>query len=173
RRDPQAQGSHEGIDQPGHEDLRPEPVRAVPGRRDLLRGRAALRRLAERGAPAHQALPGRRRPHPVAGPGRGRDRRGALSRDSGQRRAGGRLRAALCVLTVLPGGAGWCGILPWRPGVRFKCNFTWVWCLIRAPTATPRPVTFPDSDLRPGEDVLPDDGVVVTSGPLTPPPDSA
>jgi len=34
-------------------------------------------------------------------------------------------------------------------------------------------VTFPDSDLRPGEDVLPDDGVVVTSGPLTPPPDSA
>ncbi len=32
--------------QPGHEDLRPEPVRAVPGRRDQLRGRAALRRLA-------------------------------------------------------------------------------------------------------------------------------
>ena len=39
-------------DQAGHEDLRPEPVRAVPGRRDQLRGRAALRRLAERGAPA-------------------------------------------------------------------------------------------------------------------------
>ena len=44
-RDPQDQGSDEGIDQPRHEDLRPEPVRAVPGRRDQLRGRAALRRL--------------------------------------------------------------------------------------------------------------------------------
>jgi twitching motility protein PilU len=32
--------------EPGHEDVRPEPVRAVPGRRDLLRGRAAPRRLA-------------------------------------------------------------------------------------------------------------------------------
>jgi len=35
------------------------------------------------------------------------------------------------------------------------------------------PVSFPDSDLRPGQDALPDDGAVVTAGPLTPPPDSA
>jgi len=34
-------------------------------------------------------------------------------------------------------------------------------------------VSFPDSDLRPGQDALPDDGAVVTAGPLTPPPDSA
>jgi len=34
-------------------------------------------------------------------------------------------------------------------------------------------VSLPDSDLRPGQDVLPEDGTVVTSGPLTPPPDSA
>ncbi len=34
-------------------------------------------------------------------------------------------------------------------------------------------MTLPDSDLRPGEAALPDDGAVVTSGPLTPPPDSA
>ena len=67
RRDPQAQGSDEGLRAAGHEDLRPEPVRAVPGRRDQLRGRAALRRLAERGAPAHQAGPGRRRADPGAG----------------------------------------------------------------------------------------------------------
>ncbi len=33
-------------DQPRHEDLRPEPVRALPGRRDQLRGRPALRRFA-------------------------------------------------------------------------------------------------------------------------------
>jgi hypothetical protein len=61
RRDPQDQGSDEGVDQPRHEDLRPEPVRAVPGRRDQLRGRAAPRRLGQRGAPAHQAGAGRRR----------------------------------------------------------------------------------------------------------------
>src|SRR3546814_3247185 len=73
----------EGIDQPGHEDLRPEPVRALPGRRDLLRGRAALRRLGQRGAPAHQARPGRRRTHPVAGAGRGRGGRGELRRPPG------------------------------------------------------------------------------------------
>ena len=35
------------------------------------------------------------------------------------------------------------------------------------------PVTLPDSDLRPDQDALPDDGAVVTAGPLTPPPDSA
>jgi len=34
-------------------------------------------------------------------------------------------------------------------------------------------VTLPDSDLRPGQEALPDDGAVVTAGPLTPPPDSA
>ena len=34
-------------------------------------------------------------------------------------------------------------------------------------------MSFPDSDLRPGQDALPDDGAVVTAGPLTPPPDSA
>src|SRR5690606_9147681 len=72
RRDPQAQGSDEGVDQPRHENLRPEPVRALPGRRDLLRGRAALRRLRQRGAPAHQAVAGRRRAHAVAGAGRRR-----------------------------------------------------------------------------------------------------
>ncbi len=32
RRDPQAQGTDEGVRRAGHEDLRPEPVRAVPGR---------------------------------------------------------------------------------------------------------------------------------------------
>ncbi len=41
------------------------------------------------------------------------------------------------------------------------------------PPRAGRPVSFPDSDLRPGQDVLPDDGAVVTAGPLTPPPDSA
>ncbi len=60
-------------------DLRPEPVRAVPGRRDQLRGRAALRRFAERGAPAHQAQPGRRRTYPVAGAGRRGDLRDPLT----------------------------------------------------------------------------------------------
>jgi uncharacterized membrane-anchored protein YitT (DUF2179 family) len=34
-------------------------------------------------------------------------------------------------------------------------------------------VSLPDSDLRPDLDPLPDDGTVVTSGPLTPPADSA
>src|SRR5690606_25485819 len=61
----------------------PEPVRALPGRRDLLRGRAALRRLGQRGAPADQARPGWRRAYPVAGAGRGRGRRGELSRPAG------------------------------------------------------------------------------------------
>ncbi len=32
---------------------------------------------------------------------------------------------------------------------------------------------LPDTDLRPGQDALPEDGAVVTAGPLTPPPDSA
>jgi uncharacterized membrane-anchored protein YitT (DUF2179 family) len=34
-------------------------------------------------------------------------------------------------------------------------------------------VNFPDPDLRPGQESLPEDGAVVTAGPLTPPPDSA
>lgn len=34
-------------------------------------------------------------------------------------------------------------------------------------------MSLPDSDLRPEQAPLPDDGAVVTSGPLTPPPDSA
>src|SRR5690606_12952048 len=87
--DPQAQGDHEGVDQPGHEDLRPEPVRALPGRRDLLRGRAALRRLGQRGPAADQARPGRRRAHPVARAGRSRGGRGQLSRRAGTLRCGG------------------------------------------------------------------------------------
>ncbi len=37
----------------------------------------------------------------------------------------------------------------------------------------PNSVSLPDSDLRPELAPLPDDGAVVTSGPLTPPPDSA
>jgi Uncharacterized conserved protein len=60
------------------------------------------------------------------------------------------------------------------PGrIRFQMKPAPAWCLIRAPTPAPFPVTLPDSDLRPGQDVLPDDGAVVTAGPLTPPPDSA
>jgi uncharacterized membrane-anchored protein YitT (DUF2179 family) len=35
------------------------------------------------------------------------------------------------------------------------------------------PVSLPDSDLRPEQEPLPEDGAVVTAGPLTPPPDSA
>ncbi|GAE60818.1 membrane protein [Xanthomonas arboricola pv. pruni MAFF 301427] len=34
-------------------------------------------------------------------------------------------------------------------------------------------MSLPDSDLRPEQQPLPDDGTVMTSGPLTPPPDSA
>ncbi|HEU0096615.1 MAG TPA: YitT family protein [Rhizomicrobium sp.] len=34
-------------------------------------------------------------------------------------------------------------------------------------------MTLPDSDLRPEQEPLPEDGAVVTAGPLTPPPDSA
>ncbi|SOO18154.1 putative membrane protein [Xanthomonas citri pv. fuscans] len=34
-------------------------------------------------------------------------------------------------------------------------------------------MSLPDSDLRPEQEPLPDDGAVVTAGPLTPPPDSA
>lgn len=34
-------------------------------------------------------------------------------------------------------------------------------------------MTFPDTDLRPEQEPLPEDGAVVTAGPLTPPPDSA
>jgi uncharacterized membrane-anchored protein YitT (DUF2179 family) len=34
-------------------------------------------------------------------------------------------------------------------------------------------VNFPDPDLRPGQEPLPEDGAFVTAGPLTPPPDSA
>jgi uncharacterized membrane-anchored protein YitT (DUF2179 family) len=34
-------------------------------------------------------------------------------------------------------------------------------------------VSLPDSDLRPEQEPLPEDGAVVTAGPLTPPPDSA
>ena len=34
-------------------------------------------------------------------------------------------------------------------------------------------VNSPDPDLRPGQEPLPEDGAVVTAGPLTPPPDSA
>jgi len=37
----------------------------------------------------------------------------------------------------------------------------------------PAAVSLPDSDLRPDLDPLPDDGTVVTAGPLTPPADSA
>ena len=34
-------------------------------------------------------------------------------------------------------------------------------------------MSLPDPDLRPGQEPLPEDGAVVTAGPLTPPPDSA
>lgn len=34
-------------------------------------------------------------------------------------------------------------------------------------------MNYPDPDLRPGQEPLPEDGAVVTAGPLTPPPDSA
>lgn len=44
---------------------------------------------------------------------------------------------------------------------------------MRAPRVTPSSVNTTDPDLRPGQEPLPDDGAVVTAGPLTPPPDSA
>src|SRR5262249_14244189 len=43
------------LDAPRHEDLRPEPLRALRDGLHLLRGRASQRRLEERAAPAHQA----------------------------------------------------------------------------------------------------------------------
>src|SRR6185436_6901391 len=54
-RDPRDQGDHEEVARAGHADLRPGAVRPVRGRTHQLRGRAALRRLHQRGAPQHQA----------------------------------------------------------------------------------------------------------------------
>ena len=49
------QGDHEEVARARHADLRPGAVRPLRGRPHQLRGRAALRRLDQRGAPQHQA----------------------------------------------------------------------------------------------------------------------
>lgn len=57
--------------------------------------------------------------------------------------------------------------------IKVSCATT-TWAVSNtAPHVVPPLVSLIDSELRPELDALPDDGTVVTAGPLTPPPDSA
>ena len=89
-RSPRHQGDHEEVQGTRHADLRPGAVRPVRGRPHRLRGRAALRRFDQRGAPQHQAA-----------------RQGSQGprHHQGHRAPGYRVGAVFCVSRAGP--AGW------------------------------------------------------------------